>query len=209
MYWWLQGSSILSLYRPGPGGPPAALAGIPVLGMSAHFYRPPATSSDGFGSGASVPLIIREDSLSISLRGHLTGSSAAMMRLHLLTLAATGGPEELILNLSDVHAIDPDGAEPLLEAQELQHRRGGILRIESPSSVVLQFLCTQRRFARLLIPPGQGMSALTPRSHDRAHLQAVQTYADTSHGHCARTEPEEEVSGLRSLHATPADSFGL
>ena len=142
---------------------------------SSPVGRPGATARD------AAPLSLVEDSLTVSLHGHLTGSNA-MLRLQLFTLAATGGPTEVIVNLSDIQSVDQDGVEPLLEAQDVQHRRGGVLRVECPSAEVLHFLHQHPRHARLLVPPGNHVqpAAEASCSISRGHLRLILSDRRTS-----------------------------
>jgi anti-anti-sigma factor len=83
------------------------------------------------------PMVVRDESVTVSFSGDLTAHSAPMMRLHLLSLACDDGPGEIIVDLSNVTWIDRAGVEPLVEAHRLQLRRGSILRLTGLSAPVI------------------------------------------------------------------------
>ncbi len=102
---------------------------------------------------------ITEDVVMLSLRGVLNEAGAEVLRLYFLTLVCTDGPREIVIDLAHVDSVDAAGAEPLLEAQELQQRRGAVLRLSGLSAAVLGFLRAEPVFARLLIPADEVMTA--------------------------------------------------
>src|ERR1700733_3047729 len=99
------------------------------------------------------PLVVRDESVTVSFSGDLTAQSAPMMRLHLLTLAADDGPGEIIVALSNATWIAGEAADPLLGAHRRQAVRGAVLRLSGLSPPVTRFLRSQPRIAEVFAPP--------------------------------------------------------
>ena len=106
-------------------------------------FEPPAP-------GAASAVHSTGDTLTLRLTGSLTGSTVAMVRLHLITLAGAWRPRELVLDLSGVEAIDVAGVGPLLDARRMQVRQGGLFRVGDVSARALEFLRAEPGFAELL-----------------------------------------------------------
>lgn len=111
------------------------------------------------GSHQSTSVHLR--SVMLAVAGVLTADTAGRLRMFLSVFTVDGGPEELVLDLSDVSAVDGDGMAPIVEAADLLSLRAASLRLTSVSAPVAHFLDT-RRDRRLvtdrpsLVPGGHG-----------------------------------------------------
>ena len=122
------------------------------------------------GKGTSVGLHLQSAVLGIS--GTLNADTAGRLRMVLSMFTVDGGPRELVLDLSEVFAVDEEGIAPIVEADETMHQRTASLRLTSVSPAVARFLDdgrSDRAVAARLSPGGAppepesrpGFSALT------------------------------------------------
>jgi anti-anti-sigma regulatory factor len=87
------------------------------------------------------PLVtLRQQSVVLSIAGTLNADTAGRLRMFLSMFTVEGGPRELLLDLSEVVAVDEDGLAPVLEADELLGLRRASLRLASVSAAVSHFL---------------------------------------------------------------------
>jgi anti-anti-sigma regulatory factor len=87
------------------------------------------------------PLVtLRQQSVVLSIAGTLNADTAGRLRIFLSMFTADGGPQELLLDLSEVVAVDEDGLAPVLEADELLGLRTASLRLTSVSAAVSHYL---------------------------------------------------------------------
>ncbi len=100
------------------------------------------------GKRASVSLHL--STVVLAVAGRLTADTAGRLRMFLSMFTVDGGPQELVLDLLDVSAVDGDGMAPILEAAEALNLRAASLRLTSASPEVAQFLDT--RGYRTLVP---------------------------------------------------------
>jgi anti-anti-sigma factor len=100
-------------------------------------------------------------SVVLAVAGRLTADTAGRLRMFLSMFTVDGGPRELVLDLSDVSAVDGDGMAPIAEAAEVLGLRGASLRLTSVSTAVAHVLDTHGDLALLtgrpsLVPGGRG-----------------------------------------------------
>lgn len=92
-------------------------------------------------SPGGCPLVtLRQQSVVLSIAGTLNADTAGRLRLFLSMFTVDGGPRELLLDLSDVVAVDEDGLAPVFEADELLGLRSASLRLTSVSAAVSHHL---------------------------------------------------------------------
>jgi anti-anti-sigma factor len=85
-------------------------------------------------------LSLDQQSVVLAVAGRLNADTAGRLRMHLSMFTVDGGPRELVLDLSDILAVDEDGMAPLFEADEAMRMRKGSLRLVSVSAAVTHFL---------------------------------------------------------------------
>jgi anti-anti-sigma regulatory factor len=88
--------------------------------------------------------------------GRLDADTAGRLRLFLSLFTVDGGPEELVVDLSGVHALDEDGMEPIHEAGAEMSLRQASLRLADPSPAVAHFLADARCDRRISNGPPPG-----------------------------------------------------
>jgi anti-anti-sigma factor len=76
----------------------------------------------------------------LKIAGTLNADTAGRLRMFLSMFTVEGGPRELLLDLSEVVAVDEDGLAPVLEADELLGLRRASLRLTSVSAAVSHYL---------------------------------------------------------------------
>ena len=93
---------------------------------------------------ADVPrrplLSLRQETVVLAIGGRLDADTAGRLRLFLSMFTGDGGPRELVLDLSDVFAVDEDGMAPVFEAEEAMRLRAARLLLEFESASVAGFL---------------------------------------------------------------------
>jgi anti-anti-sigma regulatory factor len=87
------------------------------------------------------PLVtLRQQSVVLSIAGTLNADTAGRLRWFLSMYTVEGGPREVLLDLSDVMAVDEEGLAPVFEADELLGLRTASLRLTSVSAAVTHYL---------------------------------------------------------------------
>jgi anti-anti-sigma regulatory factor len=81
-------------------------------------------------------LSLRQQSVVLAIGGRLNADTAGRLRMFLSMFTVAGGPQELVLDLSDVFAVDEDGMAPVFEAEEAMRPRMACLRLASESASV-------------------------------------------------------------------------
>jgi anti-anti-sigma regulatory factor len=76
----------------------------------------------------------------LAIGGGLTADTAGWLRMFLSMFTVAGGPQELVLDLSDVLAVDEDGMAPVFETDVAMRLRCAPLRLVSGSASVAHFL---------------------------------------------------------------------
>jgi anti-anti-sigma factor len=105
-------------------------------------------------------LSLHLSSVVLAVAGRLTTTTAGHLRMSLSMFTVDGGPRKLVLDLSDVSAVDGDGLTPIFEAEEVLSLRGASLRLVSVPPAVAGFLDDARRDRPLVegdrppVPPG-------------------------------------------------------
>jgi anti-anti-sigma factor len=126
----------------------------------------PAGPEPGDHEAATVHV----QSVVLAVAGRLTADTAGRLRMFLSVFTVDGGPRELVLDLSDVSAVDRDGVAPIVEAAELLSLRAASLRLTSVPAAVAHFLDTRGDRTLVtdrpsLVPDGRGgPPATTPVS---------------------------------------------
>jgi anti-anti-sigma regulatory factor len=85
-------------------------------------------------------LSLRQQSVVLAIGGRLNADTAGRLRLFLSMFTVAGGPQQLVLDLSDVFAVDEDGMAPVFEAEEAMRLRMACLRLTSESAAIAGFL---------------------------------------------------------------------
>jgi anti-anti-sigma factor len=108
---------------------------------------PGAAAVATFLPSASGPLFLslRQQSLVLAVGGRLDADTAARLHMYLSKFTRAGGPQELVLDLSEVVAVDEDGMAPIIEADETMRLRSASLRLTAHSAAVADFLDEDRR----------------------------------------------------------------
>lgn len=94
----------------------------------------------------------QQQSLVLAIAGMLNAETAGRLRMYLSMVTADGGPQELLLDLSDVVAVDEAGMAPVFEADELLGLRSASLRLAAVSASVAHFLADVRCDRALTAP---------------------------------------------------------
>jgi anti-anti-sigma regulatory factor len=136
----MSGRSRHGLHVVRDGDAPAAVESAPVL------RRP----------GGRQFVTFQQRSVVLAIGGTLNADTAGRLRMFLSMFTADGGPQELLLDLSEVVAVDEEGMAPVVEADELLGLRTASLRLTSVSAVVTHYLEDVRRDRPLATgsPPG-------------------------------------------------------
>ena len=85
-------------------------------------------------------LSLDQQSVVLAIAGRLNADTAGRLGMFLAMSSVVGGPRELVLDLSDVVAVDEDGMAPIFEADEAMCRWNASLRLASVSAAVSSFL---------------------------------------------------------------------
>ncbi len=85
-------------------------------------------------------LSLHQQSVVLAIGGRLNADTAGRLRMFLTMFTIDGGPRELVLDLSDVFAVDEDGMAPIHEADESMRLRLASLRLASSSAAVANYL---------------------------------------------------------------------
>jgi anti-anti-sigma regulatory factor len=85
-------------------------------------------------------LSLDQQSVVLAIAGRLNADTAGRLGMFLAMSSVVGGPRELVLDLSDVVAVDEDGMAPIFEADEAMCRWNASLRLASVSTAVSSFL---------------------------------------------------------------------
>jgi anti-anti-sigma regulatory factor len=85
-------------------------------------------------------LSLHQQSVVLAIGGRLNADTAGRLRMFLSMFTIDGGPQELVLDLSDVVAVDEDGMAPIFEADESMRLRTAPLRLASVSAAVAHYL---------------------------------------------------------------------
>ena len=83
---------------------------------------------------------VQQKCVVLGVGGTLDADTAGRLRMFLSMFTVDGGPRELVLDLSDVVAVDQDGMAPILEASESMRLRLGSLRLAPVSAAVAHYL---------------------------------------------------------------------
>jgi anti-anti-sigma factor len=94
---------------------------------------------------APLFLNLHQQSVMLAVAGKLNAETAGRLRMYLSMFTVDGGPEELVLDLSDVFAVDADGMAPIVEAEEEMCLRTASVRLVSLSAAVTRYLDDVRR----------------------------------------------------------------
>ena len=99
---------------------------------------PAAEQITPVGASARGRLLLTVDQRSVVLAvgGRLDADTAGRLRMFLSMFTVAGGPRELVLDLSDVVAVDEAGMAPIFEADEAMCLRRASLRLASASAAV-------------------------------------------------------------------------
>jgi anti-anti-sigma factor len=109
------------------------------------------------GSPRGRPFVtFQQQVVVLKIAGTLNADTAGRLRMFLSMVTLDGGPRELLLDLSDVVAVDEEGMAPIVEAGELLGLRGAFLRLASVSAAVTHYLDDARgdRTPAMGAPPG-------------------------------------------------------
>jgi anti-anti-sigma factor len=120
----------------------------------------------GPGDQSSVSLHLQ--CVVLALAGRLNAHTAGRLRMFLSMFTVDGGPGELVLDLSDVVAVDSDGMAPIFEAEEVLALRAASLRLAPVSAAVADFLGDARGYPTLVTdrPPDTPQEPVTGRPDD-------------------------------------------
>jgi anti-anti-sigma regulatory factor len=91
-----------------------------------------------------LTLGLHQQSVALGIAGTLNADTAGRLRLFLSMFTVDGGPRELVLDLSDVLAVDEDGMAPIFEADEAMCSRTASMRLSSMSAAVARYLVDVR-----------------------------------------------------------------
>jgi anti-anti-sigma regulatory factor len=83
---------------------------------------------------------LHQQSVVLAIGGRLNADTAGRLRMFLSMFTVDGGPQELVLDLSEVFAVDEDGMAPIFEAEEEMRLRMASLRLAPVSASVAHFL---------------------------------------------------------------------
>jgi anti-anti-sigma regulatory factor len=101
----------------------------------------PAQIGPGLLEARVAPsLALHQQSVVLAVGGRLNADTAGRLRMFLSMFTIDGGPGELVLDLSDVDAVDEDGMAPIHEADESMRLRLASLRVASMSAAVAHYL---------------------------------------------------------------------
>lgn len=81
-------------------------------------------------------LELRQESVVLRVTGRLNADTSGRLRMFLAMFTVAGGPRKIVLDLSDVDAIDAAGMGPIYEADAAMSLREGSLQVISASGVV-------------------------------------------------------------------------
>ncbi|MEX5717119.1 STAS domain-containing protein [Geodermatophilus maliterrae] len=112
---------------------------------------PPADPPPPEDCPERLVLSLRQQSVVLRIGGQLNADTAGRLRLFLSMFTVDGGPEELVLDLAGVHAVDEDGMAPVHEADDWMRLRQASLRLASVSPAVAAHL-RDARCSRMLHP---------------------------------------------------------
>ena len=113
-------------------------------------------------AGGRPFVAFRQQSLVLAIAGTLNADTAGRLRMFLSMVTADGGPREVLLDLSDVVAVDEEGMAPVFEADELLGLRRASLRLTSVSAAVTYFLDDVRCDRTLATGPSPGVLSPDP-----------------------------------------------
>jgi anti-anti-sigma regulatory factor len=99
---------------------------------------------------------LSQKSVTLGIGGTLNADTAGRLRSFLAMFTVDGGPGEVVLDLTYVHAVDEDGMAPIHEADALMRLRLGSLRIASTSAAVAHYLDDVRWNGTLTTGPPDG-----------------------------------------------------
>ncbi|MBM7808664.1 anti-anti-sigma regulatory factor [Geodermatophilus bullaregiensis] len=85
-------------------------------------------------------LSLHQQSVVLRIGGQLNADTAGRLRLFLSMFTVDGGPEELVLDLAGVHAVDEEGMAPVHEADDWMRLRQASLRVAAVSPAVAAHL---------------------------------------------------------------------
>ena len=85
-------------------------------------------------------LSLHQRSVVLAIGGRLNADTAGPLRMFLSMFSVDGGPREMVLDLSDVVAVDNDGMAPIHEADESMRLRAASVRLASVSAAVARYL---------------------------------------------------------------------
>ena len=106
---------------------------------------PPATPLRPAGhAGRRLSLRLHQQSVVLKVAGRLNADTCGRLRMFLSIFTLDGGPRELVLDLSDVYAVDEEGMAPIFEADESMRLRRATLRLMPLSAAVVHFLADAR-----------------------------------------------------------------
>lgn len=143
---------------------------------------------------AATAFSIVDQAVVVALHGDLTAASVPLVRAHLLSLVDDGGPDLIVVDLSDVSSIDEAGALPLLEAHHMHSRRQGCMRLGAISAAVAAFLEAHRTFAAT-------MASASPIEHEAAQRDVYPAAAESAPYEALRQEIEQlhQALGTRDV----------
>jgi anti-anti-sigma factor len=123
------------------------------------------------GKGTSVGLHLQ--SVVLGVAGTLNADTAGRLRMVLSMFTVDSGPRELVLDLSEIFAVDEEGMAPIVEADEMMHQRTASLRLASVSPAVDRFLDDGRgdRAVAARLSPGGAL----PEQESRPGFSALTT----------------------------------
>jgi anti-anti-sigma regulatory factor len=110
--------------------------------------------------GGCPYISLHQESVRLAVGGRLDADTAGRLRMFLTMFTISGGPRELVLDLSEVFAVDGDGMAPIFEADEAMGLRLASLRLDSVSAAVAHFLDDIR--CDRTLPTGPPLGAAAP-----------------------------------------------
>ena len=137
--------------------------GLHVVRDGGTPYGEPAAPEHGDHEAAGIHL----QSVVLAVAGRLTADTADRLRMFLSVFIVDGGPRELVLDLSDVSAVDRDGMAPIVQAAEVLSLRAASLQLTSVPAAVAHVLDTRGGRTLVterpsLVPGGRGGPPAVP-----------------------------------------------